>query len=40
MAKVGTMDTKPIRVDYMNGDYNNAYDLITEAGVSVDFQSL
>lgn len=35
MAKVGTMDTKPIRVEYMNGDYSRAYDLIVGAGIKI-----
>jgi len=40
MAKVGTVDTKPIRVDYMNGDYNKAYDLISEAGVKIVYKTV
>ncbi|HBY92854.1 MAG: hypothetical protein M5U01_39300 [Ardenticatenaceae bacterium] len=40
MAKVGTMDTKPIRVDYSNGDYSRAYDLITGAGLKIIYKNV
>lgn len=40
MAAIGTVDTKPIRVDYMNGDYSKAYDIITEAGIKITYKSV
>lgn len=40
MVKVGTVETIPIRVDYMNGDYNKAYDLIAEAGIKIVYKTV
>lgn len=40
MAKVGTVDTKPIRVEYMNGDYNRAFDLIAGAGIKIVYKTV
>ncbi len=40
MAKVGTMDTKPVRVDYANGDYSQAYDLISKAGIKIVYKTV
>jgi len=39
-VKVGTVDTKPIRVAYMNGDYDKAYDLLTEAGLKIAYKTV
>lgn len=38
--KVGTMDTKPIRVEYLNGDYNRAFDLIRAAGIKIIYKTV
>ncbi len=40
MAKVGTMDTKPIRVDYANGNYSKAFDMLTEAGIKIVYKTV
>ncbi len=40
MTKVGTMDTKPIRVSYSNGDYGKAYDLIASAGLKIVYKTV
>ncbi|MFQ5612337.1 MAG: hypothetical protein ACE5H9_09415 [Anaerolineae bacterium] len=40
MAKVGTMDTKPLRMDYANGDYSRAYDLISGAGIKIVYKTV
>ena len=38
--KVGTMDTKPLRVEYLNGDYSKAYDLIAKAGIKMVYKTV
>ncbi len=40
MAKVGTMDTKPIRVAFANGDYDKAFDLIAGAGLKIVYKTV
>jgi mono/diheme cytochrome c family protein len=37
---VGTIVTVPIRVDYMNGDYDKAYDLITNAKIKIVYKTV
>jgi hypothetical protein len=34
------MDTKPIRVEFMNGDYSKAYDLITGAKIKIVYKTV
>jgi len=38
--KIGTIITSPIRVDYMNGDYSKAYDLLIEDGDKIIYKTV
>lgn len=38
--KVGTVLTTPIRVDYMNGDYDKAYDLLTGKKIKIFYKTV
>ncbi|MBI5043490.1 MAG: hypothetical protein HZC10_06620 [Nitrospirae bacterium] len=40
MAKVGTIVTTPIRVDYMNGDYNKAYDILAKEKIAMVYKAV
>lgn len=40
MAKVGTIVTTPIRVEYMNGDYNKAYDILAKEKVAMVYKTV
>lgn len=40
MAKVGTIVTAPIRVEYMNGDYNKAYDALAKEKIPMVYKSV
>ena len=37
--KVGTIVTTPIRVDYMNGDYDKAYDALVNNKIGVIYKT-
>jgi len=38
--KVGTILTTPIRVDYMNGDYDKAYDALADKKIGIIYKTV
>lgn len=40
MATVGTIVTSPIRMAYLNGDYDRAFDLLKEAGIKIVYRTV
>jgi lipoate-protein ligase A len=38
--KVGTVVTSPIRVEYLNGDYGKAYDLLMEKKIKIIYKTV
>ncbi len=40
MAKVGVIETSPLRMAYLNGDYDRAFDLLKQAGVKIAYRTV
>ncbi len=40
MSGIGTVVTAPIRVAYMNGDYDKAYDLLAKEKVKIVYKTV
>jgi hypothetical protein len=38
--KVGTVVTSPIRVEYLNGDYDKAFDLLMEKKIRIIYKTV
>ncbi len=38
--QVGVIVTSPLRMDYMNGDYNHAFDLLKQAGIKIAYRTV
>ncbi len=38
--KVGTVITSPLRIEYLNGDYNRAFDALKGAGIKIAYRTV
>lgn len=38
--KVGTIVTSPLRVEYLNGDYERAFDALKAAGIKITYRTV
>ncbi len=38
--KVGVIVTSPLRIGYMNGDYDRAFDVLKQAGIKIAYRTV
>ena len=38
--KVGTIITSPLRIAYLNGDYDRAFDALKTAGIKITYRTV